>query len=89
VLARRGVYVKTVPRPRDFVDVARTSFTFPRARLVVVRPRARDLAFIAECVDQNRISPVVEKVYALDQIVEAEEHVQTKHSRGKVVVRLG
>jgi NADPH:quinone reductase-like Zn-dependent oxidoreductase len=39
-------------------------------------------------VDEGRISPVVEKVYALDRIVEAEEQIETKHSRGKVVVRL-
>ncbi len=87
-LAPRGVYVKTVPKARDILDVARTSFTFPRARLVVVRPRARDLAFIAECVDQGRVVPIVDTVYPLDRIAEAEEHVETKHSRGKVVVRL-
>jgi NADPH:quinone reductase-like Zn-dependent oxidoreductase len=39
-------------------------------------------------VDRGRISPVVDRVYALEQIVEAEEHVETKHTRGKVVVRL-
>ncbi len=88
VLTRHGVYVKTVPKPRDVLDVARTQFTYPRARLVIVRPRARDLAFIAECVDRGGISPVVEKVYALDQIVEAERQIETKHTRGKVVVRL-
>jgi NADPH:quinone reductase-like Zn-dependent oxidoreductase len=87
-LTGRGVYVKTVPKPRDFLDVVRTFLTSPRARLVVVRPRARDLAFIAESVDRGRISPVVDRVYALEQIVEAEEHVETKHTRGKVVVRL-
>ena len=88
-LAPRGVYVKTVPKPRDFLDVARTSFTFPRARLVVVRPRSRDLAFIAACVDDGRLVPVVEKVFPLERIAEAEEHVATKHTRGKIVVRVG
>ena len=88
VLTRHGVYVKTVPKARDILDVARTSFTSQRARLVIVRPRARDLTFIAECVDQGRVVPVVDEVYALDRIVEAEQHVETKHTRGKVVVRL-
>ncbi len=87
-LAPRGVYVKTVPKPRDILDVVRTFFTFRRARLVVVRPRSRDLAFIAECVDGGRLAPVVEKVFPLERIVEAEEHVATKHTRGKVVVHV-
>jgi NADPH:quinone reductase-like Zn-dependent oxidoreductase len=86
VLTRRGVYVKTVPKPRDFVDLARTLVTSPRARLVVVRPRARDLAFIGERVDEGQLVPVVDRVYPLHRIAEAEAHVETKHSRGKVVV---
>lgn len=88
-LAPRGVYVKTVPKPRDVLDVALTSLTFPRARLVTVRPRARDLAFIAACVDDGRLVPVVARVFPLERIAEAEEHVATKHTRGKIVVRVG
>jgi NADPH:quinone reductase-like Zn-dependent oxidoreductase len=87
-LARRGVYVKTVPKPRDFLDVALTSFGQRRARLVVVRPRAQDLAFLAAAVDEGRLVPVVHEVYPLERIVEAEQQVETKHTRGKVVVRL-
>jgi NADPH:quinone reductase-like Zn-dependent oxidoreductase len=87
-LGRRGVYVKTVPKPRDFLDVARTLVGFPRARLVVVRPRARDLSFVAQCIDEGRIVPVIEHVYPLERVADAAEHVQTKHTRGKVIVRV-
>jgi NADPH:quinone reductase-like Zn-dependent oxidoreductase len=80
--------VKTVPKPRDFLDVARTLVGFPRARLVVVRPRAGDLSFIAKSVDEGRIVPVIEHVYPLERVADAQEHVQTKHTRGKVVVRV-
>jgi NADPH:quinone reductase-like Zn-dependent oxidoreductase len=88
VLHRRGVYVKTVPKVRDFLDVARTLVTFPRARLIVVRPRARDLAFVRQCVDEGTVVPVVDEAYPLDRIAEAQQHVETKHTRGKVVVRV-
>jgi NADPH:quinone reductase-like Zn-dependent oxidoreductase len=89
VLGRRGTYVKTVPTRETFLDVARTLVGFPRARLVVVRPRARDLASIARYVEEGKVVPVVDRTYPLDAIVAAEEHVETKHSRGKVVVRVG
>jgi NADPH:quinone reductase-like Zn-dependent oxidoreductase len=89
VLEGRGVYVRTVPKPRELLAVARTLVGFPRARLVVVRPRARDLALIAERVDEGKIVPVVDEVYPLDRIAEAEARVETKHARGKVVVRVG
>jgi len=88
VLGRGGAYVTTVPKARTFLDVARTTFGSPRARLVQVRPSARDLALIAGWIEEGRLAPVVERVYPLDQIVEAEEHVGSKHVRGKVVIRV-
>ena len=88
-LGPRGVYVTTVPKGRVFLDVARTLLAWPRARLVVVRPRRADLAFLAEQVDAGRIVPVVEEVFPLERIAEAEERVASKHPRGKIVVRIG
>lgn len=89
VLGPRGVYVTTVPKPRVFADAARTAFAWPRARFVSVRPRSADLRLIAALVDEGRLAPVVEHVFPLEQIVEAEEQVASKHTRGKVVVRIG
>jgi NADPH:quinone reductase-like Zn-dependent oxidoreductase len=88
-LARGGTYVTTVPKPRTFLDAALTTFGRPRARMVRVRPRSADLELIARHVDAGRIAPVVEHVFPLDRIVDAEEQVGSKHTRGKVVVRIG
>jgi NADPH:quinone reductase-like Zn-dependent oxidoreductase len=88
VLERRGTYVTTVPRVRTFLDAARTLVLRPRARLVRVRPRARDLAWLAARVAEGRLAAVVERVYPLDAIAEAEAHAGSKHVRGKVVVRI-
>ena len=88
VLTERGVFVKTVPKARDLFDVIRTRFSRSRAHLVVVRPRARDLELIARWLDEGKVIPVVDKVYPLDRIRDAETHVETKHTRGKVVVTI-
>jgi alcohol dehydrogenase len=87
-VAPRGTYVKTVPKARDILDVALTRFRRPRAALVVVRPRARDLALLAATVDAGKLVPVVHAVHPLEEIREAEALVETKHVRGKVVVRV-
>jgi NADPH:quinone reductase-like Zn-dependent oxidoreductase len=55
---------------------------------VIVRPRARDLELLGRWLDEGRMIPVVEKVYPLDLIADAEAHVETKHARGKVVVAI-
>jgi NADPH:quinone reductase-like Zn-dependent oxidoreductase len=87
-LTARGVFITTVPKPRIFLDAARTAFAWPRARFVSVRPRSADLRLIAALVDEGRLVPVVEHVFPLEQIVQAEEQVGGKHTRGKVVVRI-
>jgi NADPH:quinone reductase-like Zn-dependent oxidoreductase len=40
-------------------------------------------------LDEGRVVPVVEKVFPLDRIRDAEAHVETKHTRGKVVLSIG
>ena len=88
VLAERGVFVKTVPKARDLFDVVRTRFSHPRAHLVIVRPRGRDLELVTRWLDEGTVVPVVDKVYPLDRIRDAEAHVESKHARGKVVVSI-
>jgi len=83
-----GTYVSTVIRGHVFASIARTLFTRPRARLVVVRSRRRDLATIAGYIDDGRLVPRIDSVHALDAIAAAEERVGSKHARGKVVVRI-
>lgn len=87
-LAPRGRYVTTVPKPAIFVDALRTAFSYPRARLVIVRSRASDLAWVAELVEQGKLRAVVHGVYTLAQAAEAQRQVESKHTRGKVVLRI-
>lgn len=88
-LTRRGVYVSTVPRRDVLLATVLTRFASRRARLVAVRPRTRDLALLAGWAEGGKLKPVVREVFALDRIVEAEAAVATKHTRGKIVVRIG
>jgi NADPH:quinone reductase-like Zn-dependent oxidoreductase len=88
VLSARGTYVTTVPKVSALVDVARTTFVRPRARLVVVRPRQTDLAELGVLVGANTLRPVIHQIYDLEQVVEAQRQVESKHTRGKVVLRV-
>lgn len=88
LLAPRGTYVSTVPRPRVIADRFRTALSRPRARLVVVRSRARDLAWLADAVAQGALRPVIDRVYPLAEIADAQRRLATRHARGKVVLRV-
>lgn len=87
-LTPRGTYVQTVPSRRIATDTLRTLGRGPRARLVVVRSNADDLALLRGWVDAGRLRPVIDRVLPLDEVREAFAHLATKRARGKVVLDL-
>ena len=88
-LTHRGIYVSTVPRRDVLLATVLTRFASRRCRLVAVRPRANDLAALTAWVEAGKLEPVVREVFPLDRIGEAEAAAATKHTHGKIIVRIG
>jgi NADPH:quinone reductase-like Zn-dependent oxidoreductase len=100
MLAPGGTYVTLVPGWRNALDAARTRLLRallralpvawrPRgARLVVVRPNQADLRRLVAAVDAGELRPAVDAVYDLEDVASAHEHVERKHTRGKVLLRV-
>jgi NADPH:quinone reductase-like Zn-dependent oxidoreductase len=59
-----------------------------RARLGIGRYRKEDLLLIKELVDAGKYRPVIDRTYALDQVVEATRYVETGQKTGNVVLRI-
>jgi NADPH:quinone reductase-like Zn-dependent oxidoreductase len=59
-------------------------------RLLVtrVKPRGGELEKISGLIEAGKIRPVIEKVFALEQIAEAHRLSEAGHVRGKLVVRI-
>jgi len=59
-------------------------------RLVIVfaKPKGSELEKISALIEAGKIRPVIQKVYALDEIAEAHRVSETRHVRGKLVVRV-
>jgi NADPH:quinone reductase-like Zn-dependent oxidoreductase len=87
-LTASGVYVTTVPSARLAVDALRTALGYPRARLVLVRPRPGDLGTLRGWVEARRLRPVIDSVVPIDRALDAVRRQETKHARGKVVISL-
>jgi NADPH:quinone reductase-like Zn-dependent oxidoreductase len=47
-----------------------------------------DLDVLSGMVLAGTLRPVVDRVYRLEEVREAHRHVETKHTKGKVIVRL-
>jgi NADPH:quinone reductase-like Zn-dependent oxidoreductase len=48
--------------------------------------RREDLVLLGELATKGEIRPVIDRTYALDDIVEAHRHVENGHKRGNVVI---
>jgi NADPH:quinone reductase-like Zn-dependent oxidoreductase len=59
-----------------------------RAKLAIGRYRKEDLALVAGLVEAGAYRPVIDRTYALDEIVEAARYVETGQKSGNVVLRV-
>ena len=57
-----------------------------RAKLGIGRYRKEDLVLVQELVDAGKYQPVIDRRYALDQVVEATRYVETGQKTGNVVL---
>ena len=88
-LAKHGVYVTTVPSPRNVFDDVRTRWLpFKKARLVVVKSNRADLEVLSKLVSAGSLRAVIDRVVPLAQTAEGQAHIETKRARGKVVVTI-
>lgn len=59
-----------------------------KAKLVVVKSSREDLTKVREWVQTGELKPIIHDIYPLEKIREAYAQQETKHTRGKVVIRI-
>jgi NADPH:quinone reductase-like Zn-dependent oxidoreductase len=59
-----------------------------RAALGIGRYRKEDLLLVKELVERGKYRPVIDRKYALDEVVEANRYVETGQKTGNVVLRV-
>jgi NADPH:quinone reductase-like Zn-dependent oxidoreductase len=59
-----------------------------RATVGIGRYRKEDLLLIKELVDEGKYRPVIDRTYALDEVVEAVRYVESGQKTGNVVLRV-
>jgi NADPH:quinone reductase-like Zn-dependent oxidoreductase len=89
LLTNRGLLVTTIPSIANVLHTLRT-FLWPwgqNAELVVVKSKAADLELLAQWYKAGKIRAVIEKTYNLSDAAEAHRAIETKRTRGKIVLR--
>jgi NADPH:quinone reductase-like Zn-dependent oxidoreductase len=63
-------------------------FVSQRMRPLMANLNKDDLLVLKELIEEGKVTPVIEKTYALRDVPEAIRHVEAGHVRGKVVISI-
>ena len=61
-------------------------FIGQRLRSVAGKPNAADLEALATMIEKGELTPVIDRVFPLDQTPDAMRYLEAGHPRGKIVV---
>lgn len=81
-----GRYVTTVPNAANLRAAVRTSRFSPTSRMVLCRPRGRDLDVLTAMVDAGALRTVIDSTYPLETSADALARSRTQRARGKIVI---
>lgn len=87
-LARGGRYVTTLPGPSFFFAKPLALLAGKRLEFIVVRSSGADLDTLSGLCEADRLRPVIDAEYALDDIRAAHERSAGGRARGKIVVKI-
>ena len=56
--------------------------------LILARLRQEDLKFISDLMQAGKVTPVIDRRYALDEVPDAIRYSEEGHARGKIIIDL-
>ena len=86
-LNKGGVYLSTVLTFTLLVQMIITSlFPVKKAKFVLADFVPDDLDFLRKLYEEKHIKTVIDKIYPIEEIIEAHEYAQSGHAKGKIII---
>jgi NADPH:quinone reductase-like Zn-dependent oxidoreductase len=92
LLEKRGIYISTeLGKGGQNPFLALITPIFGGKKLLFPLPsiKKEDVIFLKELVEKGNFKPVIDRVYPLDELVEATKYVETGQKTGNVVISVG
>ncbi|MFF2755263.1 NAD(P)-dependent alcohol dehydrogenase [Psychrobacillus sp. NPDC058041] len=90
-LTKKGVYISEhalYPKYHPIQLIISPLIGRKKAKVHLAKPNDRDLDFLRGLMEEEKLKPVIEKCYPLNQIIEAHRHVESGRTKGKVILEI-
>ncbi len=86
-LADNGVFITTVPTPSVLLKQGLAIFGLtPSTQMVIVKSDTQQLNQLRGWIEKGILKPHIHKFYPANEVHKAHAHVESKHTKGKVVI---
>jgi NADPH:quinone reductase-like Zn-dependent oxidoreductase len=91
VLKEDGIYFSTelgYLGQNIFLSLLTPLFSKRKVKFPIPKDNKKDIEFFKELIEKEKYSPVIDRIYSLDEIVEAAKYVETGTKTGNVVIKV-
>jgi len=88
VLQGRRIHLTTVPGVSTFIRQFMNPLFGTKVHALLTTGNGPDLELIRSLVDEGKLKPTIDKVYAFDDVVAAQEYSKAGRAKGKIILEL-
>ncbi|MEG4811225.1 NAD(P)-dependent alcohol dehydrogenase [Microcoleus sp. F8-D3] len=89
VLQAEGVYISTLPSLDNLGPMVTSWFiSGKKAKLIVANANTSDLGALRELIESDRVEPIVDRTYSLQEVAAAHAYSETGRAIGKIAIAI-